>query len=257
MNPKKFFTGRAIGLIILLVIAGLFAGFYKLNNFIYKEKQGNGVAVEPYRATLTGVQTCLPHKNTSGPQTLECAIGMKTDAGEYYALDFNLMSQTPIEIQNGERFTASGVLTPIERLSTDYWQKYNVQGIFSVTDSVHIEGKTKETVFMWRYEKDDSLNPDGVPKTNIFLEVKYPDGKVQSKLVDTTPGGCNDVSERDADSVSNSTNIQCYSAGLGYRFKVTKGDNSYLVKRKKFEEALPNYNPPTYTYEVVSEFPLS
>ncbi len=139
MNLKQFFTGRAIRLLILLVILGIVAGFYSFNNYIYQEKQGVNTTFEPYRATFTGVQTCLPHKNTSGPRTLECAIGIQTDTNEYYALDFTLMSQIPPEIQNGEKFTASGVVMPIERLSADHWQKYNAKGIFSVTDSVRVK----------------------------------------------------------------------------------------------------------------------
>lgn len=39
MNLHKFFTGRAIGLIIVLVVAGLVALFYSFNSFIYNEKQ--------------------------------------------------------------------------------------------------------------------------------------------------------------------------------------------------------------------------
>ena len=159
MDIRKFFIGRAIVLTIILCIAGIIAGFYALNNYIYKEKQGDGKVSEPYRATLTGVQTCLPHKDTSGPQTLECAIGMQTDVGEYYALDFNLMSQTPPDIQNGERFTASGVITPIERLSTNQWQNYNVQGIFSVTDSIQIDGKIMTTLGQMGTTFDVSLTP--------------------------------------------------------------------------------------------------
>ncbi len=88
--------------------------------------------------TLTGTQVCLPHKDTSGPQTLECAIGMQTTAGNYYALDLNLVSGEPIDIPNGKTFTASGILTPIEYLNTDHWQKYNVQGVFSVTGEMVI-----------------------------------------------------------------------------------------------------------------------
>ena len=33
-----------------------------------------------------GVIVCLPHKNTDGPHTLECATGLKTDDGTYYSL---------------------------------------------------------------------------------------------------------------------------------------------------------------------------
>ena len=98
-------------------------------------KEGDYSAL-PQRMTLTGVYTCLPHADTTGPQTMECALGMQTDDGAYYALDFNLMSQTPPGLETGDRFTATGVLTPIENLSTNFWQKYNVSGIFSVTDSV-------------------------------------------------------------------------------------------------------------------------
>jgi hypothetical protein len=125
---------------ILALIALLVGGFFVLNQHIYNEKQEQDpAAFEPYRATLTGEQVCLPHKDTSGPQTLECAIGLKTDVGEYYAIDMSLMSQEHQPITNGERFTANGMVTPIERLSTDHWQKYDVEGIFSITDSVVIE----------------------------------------------------------------------------------------------------------------------
>jgi hypothetical protein len=120
-------------------VAVLVGAFYAFNAYIYHEKQGGPQTYEPYRATLTGEYVCLPHKDTNGPQTLECALGIKTDVGEYYAVDFALMSQTSPTLQTGQRFTASGTITPIERLSSDHWQKYNVAGIFSVTDSVIIE----------------------------------------------------------------------------------------------------------------------
>ncbi|MCF7831899.1 MAG: hypothetical protein K9M36_03380 [Candidatus Pacebacteria bacterium] len=255
MDTKTFFTGRAIGFIVLLVIVGIVAGFYALNNYIYKEKQDGGVVVESYRATLTGVQVCLSHKDTSGPQTMECAIGIETDTGEYYALDLNLMSQVMTEISQGERFTATGVVTPIEYLSTDHWQKYNVQGIFSVTDSVSMHSTTQAPVFVWKFEEADSLNLDGFPETDIIIEATYSGGKVETKLIDTTPGGCNTLPDS-RDDISGAETIQCYSAGLGYHFRITKGDNSYKVERKTFEEALPNYEPPVYEYEVVAEFPL-
>ncbi len=38
--------------------------------------------------------------------------------------------------------------------------------------------------------------------------------------------------------------------------KITKGENSYLVLQKKFEEGLPDYVPPSSQYKVVSEFPF-
>lgn len=171
MTTKTFFTGRAIGFIILLVIVGIIAGFYALNNYIYNEKQADDVVVDSDQITVdTDVSTRAP-------------------------------------------------------------------------------------VFVWKFEEADSLNLDGIPETNVIIEATYSGGNVETKLIDTTPGGCNALPDS-RDNISGAESIQCYSAGLGYHFRITKGDNSYTVERKTFEEALPDYEPPVYTYEVIAEFPL-
>lgn len=120
-----------------------------------------------------------------------------------------------------------------------------------------ISENTEPPTFTWKYDKADTLNLDGIPNTNVFLEATYDSGATERKLIATTPGGCNDLPDPEKDSVPNSAISQCYSAGLGYRFKITKGESSYLIKRKTFEEASPDYNPPASDYEVVSEFPLT
>lgn len=120
-----------IGLAIVLV-----GGFYALNAYIYSEKQGDPSDIKAYRGTLSGEVVCLPHKDTGGPHTMECAFGMRTDTGEHYALDLSLMSQENPGLDSGDRFTANGLITPLELLSTDHWQKYDIEGIFSVTDSI-------------------------------------------------------------------------------------------------------------------------
>lgn len=125
----------SIALIIIVTLAVIVGGFFALNSYIYNEKQEGG-EIENYRGTLTGEVVCLPHRDTSGPQTMECAFGMRTDAGEHYALDLVLMSQEHPPLNTGERITANGLITPLELLSTDHWQKYDIEGIFSVTDSV-------------------------------------------------------------------------------------------------------------------------
>lgn len=152
MNIKTIILTAVI---TVVVIAG---GFMILNAYIYEEKQGAGEIVEPYRATLTGEYVCLPHVDQTGPQTTECANGIKTDVGEYYAVDLNQMPELVTELKLGERFTANGVITPIERLSSDHWQKYPIVGIFSVTDSV-----VKENAEDGPYEcyGDAMMCPDG------------------------------------------------------------------------------------------------
>lgn len=36
--------------------------------------------------SIEGTMVCLPHRDTEGPQTLECALGLQDDTGRYFAL---------------------------------------------------------------------------------------------------------------------------------------------------------------------------
>lgn len=128
---KQYLLGGIVAAIVVIV------GFYAVNTYVYREKQVPNT-VESYRGTLSGEVVCLPHRDTSGPQTMECAYGLKTEVGEYYALDLAAMSQEHPPLETGTRISANGLITPIELLSTDHWQTYDVEGIFSVTDSVQM-----------------------------------------------------------------------------------------------------------------------
>lgn len=90
--------------------------------------------VVPEHITLTGAYLCLPHTDPSEFETMECTHGMQTEDGTYYAVDFALSSQMGIEPDLGETFTASGIVTPVEMLSSDHWRNYPIEGIFSVTN---------------------------------------------------------------------------------------------------------------------------
>jgi hypothetical protein len=53
---------------------------------------------------INGTAVCLPHKDTSGPQTMECAYGLKDDTGRYYALQdtdpgYNNINSIPMNTQ--------------------------------------------------------------------------------------------------------------------------------------------------------------
>ena len=86
----------------------------------------------PTPITISGTYTCLPKKNTGGPVTLECALGLQTDAG-YYALDTSvvLTANYPY-LTGGESITVEGALVPIEMVSADRWQIYDAVGIIAV-----------------------------------------------------------------------------------------------------------------------------
>jgi hypothetical protein len=135
MNIRQFYKGKAIGSLVVMGLVVIVWAGYSFNNYIYEQKQGEN-SYEPYRGTLTGQHVCLPRIETAGPQTMECALGLLTDGGEYYALDFNLLSQSKPQLSVGDRISAAGIITPVERLSTDHWRQYPIEGIFSVTDSL-------------------------------------------------------------------------------------------------------------------------
>jgi hypothetical protein len=87
------------------------------------------ISTPPYQSTtsesitLKGTLTCLPHRNASGPQTLECAIGFKSDQGVYYSLagQNRPITATPfgktVEVtgrlkhQESKLYQSSGVIT--------------------------------------------------------------------------------------------------------------------------------------------------
>ncbi len=81
--------------------------------------------------TVTGRFICLPHKDTTGPQTLECASGIAADDGFNYALDLSAVTY-PAGIESAR---VTGHFVPAEALSTNQWQKYDMRGIIAV-DSV-------------------------------------------------------------------------------------------------------------------------
>ncbi len=135
MPSKQFFTTL---LIVLVLIA--FALFFYQSSKINTPMPGTPATttepvvtdVQPQQITVKGTYTeCLPrHDNFSSP---ECFVGIKAEDNSYYILDFNLMSQTKPTFKNGEVFTASGIFTPIEMLSSDRYQGSIAKGIFSIT----------------------------------------------------------------------------------------------------------------------------
>ncbi len=87
----------------------------------------------PYNATLSGTYVCLPHIDTSGPQTDECVFGLKTDNGDYYAVNFGEFTEAKEQFETKKHIRAEGFIVIKEALSSDTWFKYNMKGIFTIT----------------------------------------------------------------------------------------------------------------------------
>lgn len=91
----------------------------------------------PTQAVLEGKPMCLAHRDASGPQTMECALGITLVSGESYALDLSAVTfESGFDLMSFERVRVSGILVPVEAISADMWQKYDIKGIVSVQSAV-------------------------------------------------------------------------------------------------------------------------
>ena len=132
MNRAK---SRPIAFIIILCI-GVLAGYAGLRFGEFKGyEETNGQTV-----TITGVVVCLPHKDTSGPQTLECAFSVKDKTGSYYGLR-DESHRFMASIQTGKTITVTGVL------------RSDPKGIYDIKGIIEIQSFTEETS-----QKDPPVN---------------------------------------------------------------------------------------------------
>ncbi|MEN9560918.1 MAG: hypothetical protein RIQ56_191, partial [Candidatus Parcubacteria bacterium] len=89
--------------------------------------------VAPISVSLSGVYVCLPFIDPAEPQTEECIFGLKSDAGDYYMVNFGQSELAMKQFLSGARISAEGFVIVKEALSTNQWQKYNMKGIFTIT----------------------------------------------------------------------------------------------------------------------------
>lgn len=110
---------------------------------------------------------------------------------------------------------------------------------------------TSTPTFTWSYR---TYEDHDIPYTEITLTATYIDGTVERKIIDTIDGSCNTYETTDPDVYSGSTMIICYYAGFGRYYKVIENKGSYLVQRKEFEEASPDYDPPVQSFQTITQF---
>jgi hypothetical protein len=90
------------------------------------------LAKTPNMVTLTGTYVCLPAK--AGVTTADCAFGIKTDEGVYYAVNFGAGAGSMADFKDGATITAQGTLIHRADLNPDSWTKFEMQGLFTVLE---------------------------------------------------------------------------------------------------------------------------
>lgn len=109
-------------LVIICVGAVAFGGY-----MAYQKYQENNQPPKKETVTLEGEIVCLPHKNTDGPQTLECAAGLQTDEGKRYGLSTSdPASPLTAAVGSKKHAVVTGALEPAGE------SNYDIQGIVAV-----------------------------------------------------------------------------------------------------------------------------
>lgn len=86
-QKEKIVSGKKQWLIVsgLMVVLFVFAfGVYSAD-WVWNNSKTQ--AVDSSVVTIEGKAVCLPHKDTTGPQTMECAVGLQASSGKYYAVE--------------------------------------------------------------------------------------------------------------------------------------------------------------------------
>ncbi len=117
MRKETLFILACIGVISLITI-------------LYKFSTRPSMPPTPHQGSITGAIECLPHKNTSGPQTLECAFGLRGDDDQHYLLVYKPATQDHIPV--GQRVKVFGDITAQTHPVYDIIAKISVSNIKSL-----------------------------------------------------------------------------------------------------------------------------
>lgn len=140
LTIKPFSMNKlAIGIVCALAI--LIVGYLALN-YVQPQREAAVLDSTPYEATISGTYGCLPHSDTTGPQTDECAFGLQADSGEWYAVNFGASARAAELFRSGAHVKVQGTVVRKEALNSDHWQKYNMKGIFTVTTTLESDQPT-------------------------------------------------------------------------------------------------------------------
>lgn len=128
VKKKANRTWYIIATLLLLVAVVLAVSAFVLT-------RGSGAPSLPEGSvTIKGEVICLPHKNTDGPQTMECAMGIKDEKGGNYALsDTDPNYKNISALPTGKTVEVTGIVKPAGD------SKYQTKGTIEITKTKIVE----------------------------------------------------------------------------------------------------------------------
>jgi hypothetical protein len=132
---------RKILLLIILIVAAIavhalsqFAPRLSTTPSLPGENPAGGTILASGPITVRGSFVCLPHRDTSGPTTMECAFGLKAENGVHYGVDFSSTPGSAFDYPMEKTHIVKGDFTPVETLpNDDRMGIYAIEGVIKVT----------------------------------------------------------------------------------------------------------------------------
>lgn len=122
-------------LTISQVLSGIFAVCVVVAvAFIFLDKPESMQQQEiQQHAKLEGTFVPLARKD-KGENATDVRFGLKTENGDYYALDFEqLRWSSPFDhLKTGNQISVEGTMVPIEYISSNTWDAFDIKGIMSI-----------------------------------------------------------------------------------------------------------------------------
>lgn len=95
-------------------------------------------AATPEHVTLIGTYTCLPLLDAAAPNS-DCAFGIKTDSGDYYAVNFGASAGSMADFKASAHIKAKGFIILRGDLRPDNWKKFSMLGLFTITEKPELQ----------------------------------------------------------------------------------------------------------------------
>ena len=114
---------RQVFVLLLLVIVAV-AGIVS----VVRAPGKNDMPANNSTTVKTGKVVCLPHKNSTGPQTMECAIGLHGEDQRYYGLkdEDSQPGQSPLNDVTNKRVEITGKFAETKD------SNYNIVGTITI-----------------------------------------------------------------------------------------------------------------------------
>jgi hypothetical protein len=125
MNKKTKQKTPLFAIIAAIIVIAVASFTY----FVISYNNGMANNTAMHEVTIEGKVVCLQHRNTSGAQTLECAVGLQSTDGKYYSISSDPSDITISAAAGSDRkIRIRGLLT--EKADS----KYISDGVITVRD---------------------------------------------------------------------------------------------------------------------------